>query len=110
MYVLDRGIIAARINGFSGISLEESLAIIVRAIEAGWPIALALIVVSGGVLAAHGAGFPEPDLFREWIGFATVSLGCGVGFVFVAVMTWLLQQVRCASASSRARRELAKAS
>jgi hypothetical protein len=95
---------------FSWHSFEESLAIIVRAIEDGWPIALALIVVSGGVLAAHGAGFPEPDLFREWIGLATVSIGCGVGFLFVAVMTWFLQQVRCAFASSRARRELANAS
>jgi hypothetical protein len=86
----------------------EGVTIIVRAIERGWHVALALVVVSVGVIVAHRSDLPELGLFRiEW---ATIGLGLGTGIVLVGAITRLARMVHSAFVSRRTRIEYAKAS
>jgi len=91
----------------------EGFTFILRAIESGRHVALALAIVSGGVIAAHvatrSAGLPEPGLFGEWVGWANVGLGLGIGIALIGIVTRAVHKVGSAAKASRARKEQAEA-
>jgi hypothetical protein len=88
----------------------EGVTIIVRTIERGWHLALALIVVSGSVIAAHRLGLPELAFFRGWIEWATIGLGWGISIALFGTVARIVRRVHSGSTSSRTRREKANAS
>jgi hypothetical protein len=92
----------------------EGFTFILRAIESGRHVALALAIVSGGVIAAHvatrSAGLPEPGLFGEWVGWANVGLGLGIGIALIGIVTRAVHKVGSAAKANRARKEQAEAS
>ena len=88
----------------------EGVTIIVRTIERGWHLALALIVVSGSVIAAHRLGLPELAVFRGWVQWATIGLGWGISIALFGTVAWIVRRAHSGSTSSRTRREKAEAS
>jgi hypothetical protein len=71
---------------------EYSMAIFIRLIVRIIPAALVLVVVSGGsIIAGYSVGLSELKFLQEWMGLATVGLGCGGGLTLVGVSALLYQ-------------------
>jgi hypothetical protein len=65
-----------------------------RRIERLIPAVLALVVVSGGIVAGYRTGFSELKLLHGWIGLATVALCCSVVLTFVGMLAFVRKN-RC---------------
>lgn len=81
--------------------------------EKGWRIGLPFAIGGGLILFAHQHRWPEPDILKPWLGFATVAGALGVAVTGVAALTaflsWIKESVRSARYDAeRKRQQLAR--